>query len=95
MNIKQMMKQAQEMQAKLTREMADLRVEASAGGGAVRATMSGSKELVDLVIDPSVVAAGDVEMLRDLILAAVNEAGSKVDETLGSKVGGMVPGLGI
>ena len=93
MNVKQMMKQAQEMQARLAREMEELRVEGSAGGGAVRVTMTGNKLLADLVIEKSVVESGDVEMLRDLVMAAFNDAGQKVDEALSSKLGGSLPAL--
>lgn len=93
MNIKQMMKQAQQMQAKLAREMEELRVEGTAGGGAVKVTLTGNKQVAALVIDPAVVAAGDVEMLQDMVVAAFNDAGRQVDETLSTKVGGQLPGF--
>ena len=91
MNMQQMMKQAQQMQEKMQREMEEMTVEASAGGGVVSVQMQGTKELVALKIDPEAVKEGDVEMLQDLIVAAVNEAGRKVDEAMKGKLGGMLP----
>ncbi|HEY9284993.1 MAG TPA: YbaB/EbfC family nucleoid-associated protein [Pyrinomonadaceae bacterium] len=91
MNIQQMMKQAQAMQEKMQREMEEMTVEASAGGGVVSVRMQGTKELLALTIDPEAVKDGDVEMLQDLIVAAVNEAGRKVDEAMKGKLGGMLP----
>ena len=91
MNMQQMMKQAQQMQEKMQREMEALRVDATAGGGVVTVQMSGSKEVVSIKIDPEAVKEGDVEMLQDLIVAAVNEAGRKVDEAMQGKLGGMLP----
>lgn len=93
MNIKQLMKQAQQMQEQMQRTMAELRVEGTAGGGMVTATMAGSKELVSLTIDPEAVDPADVEMLQDLVVAAVNEAGRKVDEAMQSQLGGMGGGM--
>jgi nucleoid-associated protein EbfC len=93
MNIQQMMKQAQQMQERLQKEIAAIRVEATSGGGMVTAVMSGTKQLQQLTIDPEVVAANDVEMLQDLVLAAVNEAGRKVDEAIQEKVGGLTGGM--
>ena len=93
MNIQQMMKQAQQMQEQLQRQMAELRVEATAGGGMVTVTVNGAKQIQSLKIDPEVVSKEDVEMLQDLILAAVNDAQRKVDEELQKKMGGMMPGL--
>ena len=95
LNIPQMMKQAQAMQEKMSREMEELRVEASSGGGVVTVQMKGNHEIVTLKIDPEAVKEGDVEMLQDMILAAINEANRKVDEAMKSKIGGMLPpGLG-
>jgi nucleoid-associated protein EbfC len=91
MNMQQMMKQAQQMQEKMQREMEALKVDATAGGGVVTVQMSGSKEVVSINIDPEAVKEGDVEMLQDLIVAAVNEAGRKVDEAMQGKLGGMLP----
>jgi hypothetical protein len=98
MNPKKMMQQVQQMQAQMQAQMAALQVEGSAGGGMVKATMNGSKELVGVVIEKDVVDPNDVEMLQDLVVAAVNEASRKVDEemskSLGAMTGGMkIPGL--
>ena len=94
-NIQQMMKQAQVMQEKMQKEMEELRVDASAGGGVVTVEMKGNHEIVSLKIDPEAVKEGDVEMLQDMIVAAINEANRKVDEAMKGKLGGMLPpGLG-
>lgn len=94
-NMDAMMKQAQAMQQKMQKEMDELRVEASAGGGVVSVQMKGNHEIVALKIDPEAVKDGDVEMLQDMILAAVNEANRKIDEAMKGKLGGMLPpGLG-
>jgi DNA-binding YbaB/EbfC family protein len=92
-NIQQMMKQAQQMQERLQKQMAELRAEATAGGGMVTVVVNGAKQLQSITIDPEVVSKDDVEMLQDMILAAVNDAQRKVDEELASKMGGLVPGL--
>ena len=94
-NIEQMMKQAQSMQQKMQKEMDELLVDASAGGGVVTVQMKGNHEFVSIKIDPEAVKEGDVEMLQDLIVAAANEANRKVDEAMKGKLGGMLPpGLG-
>ncbi len=93
MNIQQMMKQAQQMQARLQQQMAETRVEATAGGGMVTVVMNGAKQIQSLAIDPEVVSKDDVEMLQDLILAAVNDAHRKVDEAMAEQMGGMMGGL--
>ena len=93
MNIQQMMKQAQQMQERLQREMADLKVEGNAGGGMVTVIVNGAKQVQSLKIDPEVVSKDDVEMLQDLILAAVNDAHRKADEEMSQKMGGMMGGL--
>ena len=95
MNIQQMMKQAQQMQERLQKEVAEIRVEATAGGGMVTAVMSGTKQLQRLTIDPEVVSKDDVEMLQDLIVAAVGDAHRKVDEEIQRRVGGMMGGMRI
>jgi nucleoid-associated protein EbfC len=95
MNIEQMMKQAQQMQERLHKQMADLRIEATAGGGMVTVIVNGSKQLVSLTIDPEVVSKDDVEMLQDLIVAAVNDANRKVEEQMAKSMGGMMGGLKI
>jgi len=95
MNIQQMMKQAQQMQDRLQKQMADLRVEASAGGGMVTVIVNGAKQLQSIKIDPEVVSKDDVEMLQDLIVAAVNDAHRKADEELQKSMGGLMGGLKI
>jgi DNA-binding YbaB/EbfC family protein len=95
LNIQQMMKQAQQMQEQMSREMDELRVEASAGGGVVNVTMKGDHEVISLKVDPELVKENDVEMLQDMVIAAVNEANRKVNEAMKSKLGSMLPpGLG-
>ena len=94
-NIQQMMKQAQVMQEKMQKEMDELRVEASSGGGVVTVQMKGDHEILALNIDPEAVKDGDTEMLQDMIVAAINEANRKVGEAMKGKLGGMMPpGLG-
>ena len=95
MNIQQMMKQAQEMQDQLQRELAETQVEATAGGGMVTVVMTGVKQLRSVTIDPEVVSKDDVEMLQDLIVAAINDAQRKVDDEVSGKMGGMMGGLKI
>lgn len=94
-NLQQLMLEAQKMQQTLQREMADLEVEASSGGGMVTVTMSGNKQLSAIRIDPEAVDVSDLEMLQDLITAAVNEACRKVDEKLSSQMGALAGGLKI
>src|ERR1700737_1659212 len=95
MNIQQMMKQAQQMQERLQKQMAELKIEASAGGGMVTVVVNGAKQIQSLKIDPEVVSKDDVEMLQDLIVAAVNDAQRKADEELARQMGGMMGGLKI
>jgi nucleoid-associated protein EbfC len=92
-NMQQMMRQAQQMQEKMQQEIAQIKVEASAGGGMVSVQMDGQKNLLSVKIDPEV--AGDVEMLQDMILAAANEAVKKVDDEIKGKMGGMLGGMGL
>ena len=92
-SMRQLMKQAQEMQERLQRELAETVVEASVGGGMVSVKMSGHKQLVGCKIDPEVMDREDPSMLEDLIVAAVNEAGRKVDEALQSKLGALGAGM--
>jgi DNA-binding YbaB/EbfC family protein len=87
------MKQLQQAQEKIQAEIAALVIGATAGGGMVKAEMDGQKQLRSLKIDPEVVNRDDVEMLQDLVLAAVNEASRKVDEAIQEKVGGLTGGL--
>ncbi|GBC82458.1 Nucleoid-associated protein [bacterium HR10] len=79
--LQKMLEQAQKMQQELRNAIQQIRVEASSGGGAVTVMMSGTKEVLALKIDPEVVG-GDIELLQDLIIAAVNECGRKVDEAI-------------
>ena len=95
MNPKQMMKQVQAMQAQMQQRMAELRVEGSAGGGMVKATMNGHKELLGVIIDKEAVDPNDVDMLQDLVVAAVNEAARKVDEEMQGQLGAMTGGMNI
>jgi hypothetical protein len=92
-NMQNMMKQAQQMQAKMQEQVALIRVEASAGGGMVSVKMDGHKNVLAVKIDPEV--AGDVEMLQDMMVAAFNEATKKVDEESQAKMGGLLGGLGL
>ena len=95
MNIQQMMKQAQQMQERLQKQMAEMRVEATSGGGMVSVTMNGLKQIQALKIDPEAVYKDDVEMLQDLIVAAINVAQRKVEDEMNRQVGGMMGGLKI
>jgi len=91
--VEAMMKQAQAMQQKMQEQIAAIRVEASAGGGMVSVKMDGQKHVLGVTIDPEV--AGDVEMLQDMVMAAFNEAGKKVDDEAQGKMGGMLGGMGL
>ncbi|HLI04176.1 MAG TPA: YbaB/EbfC family nucleoid-associated protein [Terracidiphilus sp.] len=95
-----MLSKASQMQEEMQRKLAETVVEGSSGGGAVSATMNGRKEMLKLRIDPAAVMSltgnqADVEMLEDLIVAAVNEAGRKADEAAKSSVQGLLGGLNI
>jgi DNA-binding YbaB/EbfC family protein len=92
-NMQAMMKQAQQMQQRLQEEVAQIRVEASAGGGMITVKMDGHKNVTGVKIDPEV--AGDVEMLQDMMMAAFNEAAKKVDQETQGKMGGMLGGMGL
>jgi DNA-binding YbaB/EbfC family protein len=95
MNFQQMMKQAQQMQEKLQKQMESTVVDATAGGGMVSVKMNGQKQLLSIQIDQEVFAGGDRDMLQDLIVAAVNEGIRKVDETMQSQLGSLAGGLKI
>jgi DNA-binding YbaB/EbfC family protein len=92
-NIQSMMQQAKEMQQRLQQQMADLRVEATAGGGMVTVVVTGTKQVQSVTIDPEVVSKDDVQMLQDLIVAALNDANRKVDEQIGQSMFGLMGGL--
>jgi nucleoid-associated protein EbfC len=100
LKISEMLSQANQMQEEVQRKLSETVVEATSGGGAVTATLNGKKQLLKLRIDPAAVVSlssgqPDVEMLEDLIVAAINEAGRKADEALQSSVQGMLGGLKI
>jgi DNA-binding YbaB/EbfC family protein len=92
-NMQAMMKQAQQMQQKLQEEIAQIRVEASAGGGMVTIKMDGHKNVLGVKIDPE--AVSDLEMLQDMVVAACNEAAKRVDEEAKGKMGSMLGGMGL
>lgn len=92
-NIRNLMKQAEEMQERMRRELADLVVEASVGGGMVSVKMSGHKQVVGVDIDPEILDPDDPALVEDLVLAAVNEAGRKVDESLQERLGALAGGI--
>ena len=93
MDMRQMMKQAQQMQERLQKQMAEMKVEATAGGGMVTVVVSGNKQVLSVKLDPEVVSKDDIEMLQDLIVAALNDAYRKVDEQLQSQLGGLMGGM--
>jgi len=94
-NLQQLMSQAKQQYEALQKKMQETVVEASSGGGTVSVRMDGRKQLLSLRIDPEAVKAGDIEMLQDLITAAVNEAGHRVDQAMQSTLGGMLGGMGL
>jgi len=93
--LQQMLEQAQKQAQDLQHKMQQTIVEASSGGGTVTIKMNGQKQVLETRIDPEAVKGGDVEMLQDLVTAAVNEAGRKIDVAMQSTVGGMLGGLGL
>ncbi|HEU5352461.1 MAG TPA: YbaB/EbfC family nucleoid-associated protein [Terracidiphilus sp.] len=100
LKITEMLSQASQMQEEVQRKLAQVSVEGASGGGAVTATMNGKKQLLRIRIDPSAMASltggqPDVEMLEDLVVAAVNDAGRKADEAIQSSVQGMLGGLNL
>jgi len=94
-NLQKMLKTAKEMQERLQKELAEMRVEGTSGGGMVTVTLDGTKSLMSVRIDPEVVNKEELEMLQDLILAAFNDAGAKVDEDVSQKLGKFGMGLKI
>jgi DNA-binding YbaB/EbfC family protein len=95
MNIGKMMKDLQKMQAKMQDDLDALEVEGSAGGGVVTARMNGKKQLLGVKLAPEAITPDDVELMEDLITAAVNEAGRQVDEAVEGMTQGMAAGLNI
>jgi DNA-binding YbaB/EbfC family protein len=95
--MKEMMGQAKQMQEQMEKKLAATVVEASSGGGVVTVKMNGKKEVLRIKIEPTAIGstAGDLELLEDLIAAAVNEAGRRADEAMKSSVAGMMSGLGL
>ena len=94
-NLQDLMSKAKSQYESLQRKMQETVVEASSGGGAVTVKMDGRNQLLSLRIDPEALESGDIEMLQDLVLAAVNEAGRRIDAQMQSAVGGMLGGFGV
>ena len=94
-NLQELMSQAKRQYETLQKKMQETIVESSSGGGAITVKMDGRKQGLSVKIDPEAVKSGDVEMLQDLIAAAVNGAGKKIDDTMQSAMGGMLGGMGI
>jgi DNA-binding YbaB/EbfC family protein len=94
-NIQELVSQAKQQYETLQKKMEETVVEASSGGGSVTIKMNGKKQALSIKIDPEVVKSGDIEMLQDLVAAAVNAASAKVDQTMQSAMGGMLGGMGI
>jgi nucleoid-associated protein EbfC len=94
-NLQELMSQAKQQYAVLQKKMEETVVEGSSGGGSVTVKMDGRKQVLSIKIDPEAVKTGDLEMLQDLVTAAINAAGRKVDEAMQSTMGGMLGGLGL
>lgn len=92
-NLQEMMNQVKKIQGEMQQQLEGMRVEGSSGGGMVSVQMSGSKRVLSVKIDPEVGKSGDLEMLQDLVQAAVNEALRKVDEAVKEKLGGLMGGM--
>jgi nucleoid-associated protein EbfC len=93
--VQQILKQVQQFQEQLQKQLEGFAVEATAGGGMVAVKMNGQKHVLSVRIDPEVYKSGDIEMLQDLLLAALNEANRKVDEQLASQMGSLASGLNL
>jgi DNA-binding YbaB/EbfC family protein len=94
-NLQEMLAQARQQAEMLQEKMQQITVEASSGGGSVTVKMNGQKQVLSVVIEPEVVKSGDIEMLQDLVMAAVNAAVQKVDDAMKSSLGGMFGGMGL
>jgi nucleoid-associated protein EbfC len=94
-NIQELMSQAKKQYEVLQKKMQETVVESASGGGAVTVKMDGRKQVLGIKIDPEAVKSGDIEMLQDLIAAAVNGAAKKVDDTMQSTMGGMLGGMNL
>jgi DNA-binding YbaB/EbfC family protein len=95
LQMKEMLASAKEMGEQMQHKMDQIQVEASSGGGMVTARVNGKKQLLSLHLEPSVVNPQDIEMLQDLVIAAINEAGRKADDALKQSLSGMVGGLNL
>ena len=93
--LQEMMQKAQDMQRQMQEKMKTVVAEASSGGGAVSAKVNGQKEVLSVTISPELMQSGDLEMLQDMIVAAVNAAGRKAEEAMQSQLGGMLGGMGL
>jgi hypothetical protein len=93
--MQQILKQVQQFQEQLQKQLDELCVEASAGGGMVSVKMNGQKQLREVRVDPELLATQDQEMVQDMILAAVNEASRRVDEQMASQMGNLTGGLNL
>ena len=93
--MKKVLEEAQRMKDQFRRDLSKMRISATAGGGAVTATVNGQKDLLELSIDPDAVDPSDIEMLQDLVVAAINEASRRVDEEIQQKLGGIMGGMGL
>src|SRR5437868_14746885 len=89
----EMLSQAKQQAEVLQKKMQETVIEASAGGGSVTVKMNGQKQVLRVTIDPELVKSGDVEMLEDLVTAAVNEGNRKIEDTMRASMGGMLSGL--
>ena len=94
-NLQELVSQAKRQYETLQKKMEETVVEGSSGGGTVTVRMDGRKQVLSIKIDPEAVKSGDLEMLQDLITAAINGAGHRVDEAMQSTMGGMLGGMGI
>ena len=94
-NLQDMLAQARQQAEKLQEKMQQIVVDASSGGGTVTVKMNGQKQLLSINIEPEIIKSGDIEMLQDLVIAAVNQAAQKVDDALKSSLGGMFGGMGL
>ncbi len=94
-NLQELMSQAKKQYETLQKKMEETVVESSSGGGSVTVKMDGRKQVLSIKIDPEAVQSSDIEMLEDLITAAINGASRKVDDAMQSTMGGMLGGMGI
>ena len=93
--MKKVLEEAQRMKVQFQRDLGEMRISSTAGGGAITATVKGQKDLLELSIDPDAVDPSDIEMLQDLVVAAINEASRRVDEEIQQKLGGIMGGIGL